>query len=49
MNEVNQLKTMIAGLCDAIKRLERAIETGNSSYIEECREKRKAVESKVLK
>lgn len=44
----NHTAIAIAGLCDAIKRLEKAIRTGDMSYVDECEEKRERVERKIL-
>ena len=49
LTNFNRLVNAVAGLCDSCKRLERAIETGDRSYLDEAKAKREAVERAILK
>ncbi|QWY83159.1 hypothetical protein [Rhizobium phage RHph_X2_24] len=50
--EINKILTLLAGLCDAMKRLENAVISTNAEerfdYLEECAKRRKAVEDKLI-
>lgn len=47
--DFDQLVLAVAGLCDALKRMERAVETGDHSYVAEARGRREAAERAIEK
>lgn len=46
-SDLQQLVLAVASLCDSLKRMERAVLTGDHSYIEEAKGRREAAERSI--
>lgn len=47
--DVEQLVLAVASLCDSLKRMERAVLTGDHSYVDEAKGRREAAERSIEK